>query len=635
MRPTPLLLLPLLATLSLPALAADPPAPSVNLTAELPTPTAPDAQRLQNWAEAWTSLGKAPTPEERPRLPLRGVIGVAVTLRLEGVVVGSGRAVRADLADFLTGNGPTSADVGALAAEAADAAIRAARTRLEETSHSAGDVVADIAPSLSVETELAFAPRPLVLPTKAAGGFLAGRYAPQHEGLVLLQDKAAAVGFPGEAAARNLAAGADIERLGAELKLPAEQLAQVGRPDGVRAFAFSSIHSVRNPKARAVTLVRGVPLVPATAVSMDTLRRAAAEVAVHLNGKVTAEGILFGAYHPETDQYLPRDGAPPAEAGLVAYALVRLAAQRLADNPQDPVGERALQSAALLLKPLTVLCTDAKKAGPQPVALAFTLMALTESPTSADASLRDRLAAEVMAMSRPDGFSAANLPGAPMVKPATQALLTAALANWYQRTRYPKAEILLNEHLPRLFALPAAELPVDAHYWLALAEDRAAPALIAATKDPAAARAAHAARLAQLTAQLERLRALQLRSVPEGVPADLLGGFNPNPDAATQPTPSAESAIPTALWGRLLAAGALAPEQRDLAGLVLANRFLLQLTVPPAGTYAARCREHMTGGVKQAPWDARMNNQPTAMTLLAYLETVQGCAALAPKQTKP
>src|SRR5688572_2403854 len=145
-----------------------------------------------------------------------------------------------------------------------------------------------------------------------------------------------------------------------------------------------------------MVLTRGTVLTPESAITGATLRAFSERMALHLAAKVDDKGALKGGYRPALDQHIPEEAAP-AEAALCAYALVRAGSRRLAADPADASGTRSLKAAAALLKKLGPAVSDAK-GSPQPLAAALTLLALIEAPGGADRDLRDRLAADLMAL---------------------------------------------------------------------------------------------------------------------------------------------------------------------------------------------------------------------------------------------
>lgn len=611
---------------------------SATTPASAPPLTETDARRLHKLAENWLALGQVPA-DAAAELTADRVVGVAVTLRRAGATLAKGEAVRADLGALLDGRAPAPADAAALLRKAAAEAFAKAQTKLGQLP------LSEAAPLLCVEVQVGYAPAPVLLPAQTAGPAtdesVFTQWAPGWHGLLLrpaagpagTPDRAPAVAWPGEQMADGLSCDAVLRRLLAAQSLEESALPRLSRPGGARLAVFEVFDINRLAhNLPPMSLVRGTVLTPESAINGASLRALSQRMALHLAAKVGERGTLKGGYRPALDQYIPEEAAP-AEAALTAYALVREGARRKADDPADASGARCLTAAAALLKNLGPVVSDAK-ASPQPLAAALTLLALLEAPGGADRDLRDRLGADLMALDAGDAGYAVPVANpdpaaaqAKVVSETTASILTCALASWYERTRDAKAEALVARQLTRAFghleaardAAPAAE----AAYWLALAQRRAGLILAAAANDPQKAGEAHAARLALLTKQLAAAREAQILRPPAVGPADVVGGFAFG--RAGAPLPTWRSAFVMGLWGQLLREeGAICAQNRAEHWLALGQgaRFLAQLMATPASCYACRHPGAALGGVRSAPWETALDNQPTAMTLLALEEVI-------------
>jgi hypothetical protein len=109
--------------------------------------------------------------------------------------------------------------------------------------------------------------------------------------------------------------------------------------------------------------------------------------------------------------------------------------------------------------------------------------------------------------------------------------------------------------------------------------------------------------------------------------ADLAGGI----PASRSTLPTAESARSVAFLARMLGDARLtdrAEFSSELSRLLSALRFLRQLTIDEFGTYAAADPKATIWGVKRAPWDQRLDPEDSAITLVALCETLD---AITPK----
>lgn len=610
------------------------PAP-VAAPASAPALSEADAKRLHKLVEDWLLVGQVPQ-DHTAELWADQALGVVVTLRLEGVEMGRGSAVRPDLAAMLAGQNAGPVDLVPLLKQAAGAAFLRTEGKLSESS-SEKNLLAAVGKTLCVDVQVAHRPEPVLL--GAAGGEggadVFSQIAPGWHGLALCAagDRAGvpSLAWPGTELAQGIPYDTTLRHLLEAQKIAGADIKKLGRPDGARLHTFEVFHVVRpRPELPPMTLVRGTVLVPENAITVATLRILADRTATHLLTKVTDSGTLRGGYRPAEDTWQPAI-ATPAETALAAYALVRASSLRFADDPKDELAIQCLKAASSMAKKLAPEVSDAS-AAPQPLAAAFLLLALTDAPGGADRDWRDRLAADLMALDAgADGYAiktAGTAGGAVVAKPVgrtTGAIITCALAAWYERTRDAKAEVIVRRQLEQAFANPQELASPETAYWVAMAERRAGLPLAATDKDPIKGKTVHADRLNHLGQALEALRAKQISRAPANGPADVVGGFALNPSGL--PLPTWQGSFVMALWGELLREPqAVAVQQRPahLRGISRGARFMAQLIETPASCFACRNPGAAVGGVRGAPWDMRLDTQPAAMTLLALIEVVEG-----------
>ena len=611
-----------------------------------PAPSEADALRLHKLAEGWLSVGAVPE-KSASEVWAGKAVGVVVTLRLEGVTMGEGSAMPADLGAVLDGRPAAPVDLVPLLAQASRTAFARAEARLSETAGPAKDLLAGMGKTLCVDVQLGHSPAPVLLGAQGGAGEVFAQVLPGWHGLALRAagDTQPSLAWPGTQAAAGVPVDTSVARLLVEQHVTEAEGKKLARPGGPRLSSFEVFHVVRTrPGFPPMSLSRGAVVVPENAVSRDSLVLASEQVARHLIMKIKADGVLRGGYLPAQDLWQPA-AASPSETALVAYALVRFAARRMAVDPKDDIAQKSVLAASAMARQLAPQVSDSK-AAPQPLAAAFLLMALTDAPGGADRDWRDRLAAGLMALDAGEGAASgyavrplvATADGSTQLSPpwsakpvgeGTAAIITCALSGWYERTRDAKAEAVVRRQLALAFAHAGETDAAESPYWLALAERRAGLLLAAADKDPAAARAEHVRRLQKLGKNLSQMRQSQIVRRPETGPADLVGGFSFTPGLAM---PTWRGAFPMALWGQLLQdpdAGATGQPAADMLGFGRGARFMLQLVVTPASCFAVRQPAAAVGGVRGAPWEMRLDTQPAAMSLLALEEAIEAVEAAA------
>lgn len=622
--------------------AAAAPAAPLPAPASAPVPALADAMRLHKLVEGWLALGEVPATTAS-ELWADKAVGVVVTLRLEGVSMGQGQAVRVDGADVFDGKETKPVDLVPLLMEASRQAFAQANARLLETPGAGKNPLATLADMLCVDVQVGHSPAPVLAGKEGASDEVFAQVSPGWHGMALRPAAggaaaAPALAWPGTLTAQGVATDTALNRMLVAAKISEADAKKLARPGGPRLSTFEVFHIVRPRRALPpMALTRGTVVVPESAITMDTLRALDGRVAEHLLAKVTADGNLRGGYRVADDAWMPAV-ATPAEAALAAYALARAASSRLAANPRDEFGVHCVEGASKLAKVLAPKVSDAK-AAPQPLASALLLLTLTDAPGGADRDLRDRLAADLMALDTGEtGYAVKGAPAppappgvvvtAPEAKPVGRtagAIITCALAAWYERTRDVKAEAIVRRQLDKAFGGSEGFETAEAAYWLVLAQRRAGLALAAADKDPEKARRAHGAHLERALLALEEMRAEQIQRAPDNGPADVVGGFAFGKSGL--PLPTWHGAFVMAVWGQLLQEpGVIAADARPghLRAVSRGARFMAQLVVTPAACFACRQPAAAVGGVRGAPWDTRLDTQPAAMTLIALEEVLAG-----------
>ncbi|MBI1337491.1 MAG: hypothetical protein GC164_11070 [Phycisphaera sp.] len=572
-----------------------------------------------------------------------GVVGVRVTLRWLGMTLATGDAW---LSEPIVMSGlPT--DLGALTESALASALKqlnaaareselrgAERTGQPVSLESVEARVRSLASSTLVDVQLAYnlqaLPRPpagmgldglekqlMVAGSPYAHGLVALR---QQEGSPLLR----AVVWPGSALAMNQSlmgqwAGMlhDVGYAATALQDPNQG---VWQDPSLWLGRFDTLQRVRPAQDLPATqLVRGNVLLPPVALDLPTVDWLIRHVADHLLALVREDGSLVGTFHPTSDTFDPVT-APDADAALWLYAVARRINQLKADATQPGNLQRFIDAYTRVSKTLEKrrLALDAQ---PEPATDALLLLASLESPLGAAPQQRvETLTARLLALR--DNESQFTDHGQPIGSP-TQAIILAALAKAYERSRDEKLWFTLGESLDKLWASTAPGQRVSQLPWIAMAH------FTVARLDPGTSDTMH---------KLYTQRSLELRSLSEALLAkqvrppltaeqgstDVVGGVDLQPVAgSSMPWPDWNTARFVWLWATLLQQPGVIPfddRVTCLLGAGLGARFLAQLTYDAPSCFYVRNTPLALGGVRSALWDNRLTLSPSAMTLLALID---------------
>lgn len=604
--------------------------------------------RVHRLVEDWVKRGGVPG-ERAESIRVRGVVGVRVTLRLDGVTLGEGTRVRSDLADQLPTEGgpawemlPATDLIGLIepATEAAlDDAVEAVRRRnLEARIRAAGDPEAptprgrvtagEIGPQLAIDIQIALAPERIVIAPDAAPDLVYARFAPGFHGLFTLPpDRPAGdtMVWPATTLAQNASPRRQIVRLLTRSGLGPDQIDRLGRPDGLPLGRFEVLHIVRpQPGLPATRLVRGGRELPQRFVNKPTLIDMADRIGLHLYGRFIGDGRVRGPYQPSRGRYHP-DLAGDREATLAAYTLVRLVDQKRKDGNNDQfyasfndVASQAVrQAVARLLTP---------DAPPDAVTAAFCLLTILESPADQfDPAMEPRVGGLLRAMVDEGGRLLAD-PDDPesVLPPASGAAVLAALGRWYEQTRDPQLGQQVAKVFEALWAQTRGRFDVNTLPWITLAHVRTADLLADGGWLEPATRLQRSADLAAMIGLVEERQVVER---PALGPADVVGGVVlVRAPEGSPPNPNWQTAQLMSFLATALRDPQIVPEDRRWLVLVTTSgtaRFMGQLMINEPDCYAIRSREEAVGGIRLSLWDNTLDLAPSALTLMALLEMRQ------------
>jgi len=581
-------------------------------------------RRAHAWLESWIATGSMPEAPAPDTMWVDAVAGVRVTLRWSGRTIGRGDFLNTDLPT------PPPIDLVEVVRRTGAKAIQQVATSLRkraDASHGSDSAkpfdLSRIAPALLIDLQVAWQPKPILLPRGATAADLRHTYAPGYHGLIAQVADPDSPGsawiWPATALAMNLRPPGQVRSL---LSNMASHQGRSTSLDDLRFFRFRVIHYVRpsayEPRTR---LIRGnIPLPPRAVVGPD-LEAATAMLADHLLMRQRKDGSFVGTFHPTTSRFDP-DTAIPGEAALITYSLSRRL-QRLCppiadgSTSTEPAGCTALlASVARAIRHLAPPLADPREPM-DPSAASLLVLALTPMHRMPDAKgYRDRLAARLLTLQSSDGMFRVAAPfTARSVKPTTQSLALLALMACHRQSRDSALPPAIERGRTALWNV------LDSDLWLATLPWSAMLAMTstAGTSDAASLPTAVQNALGELDRTLAEMQITDASMEPH----DMFGGYTFDHRPSTWPSADWRTAA-------MLAYNAVrlrhpprrdAVTQRDaLIGCGRAARFLSQLMFNASGCYYALDPGEMVGAVRSALWDNRLAPHRTAMTLLAMTE---------------
>ena len=583
------------------------------------------AQQAYAVAESW--MEDLQVPDSAPVIEAKGAAAAHITIRFEGIALGSATQTLDNPLAPITQTQPT--DVMALVRPAMSQAITDAQRGLKVIAakpgnHNLPKDLATLAPLLKLEIAIARAPQRIRLHSREQ---LLQRFKPALHGLALRHDDRWAWSFPNTVVATNPNLNAQLLQLLAGVELGVEHAAKIGQTDGPLLYRFSVVHVVRPAADQPVVVLHrgGQPLPPVglTGEQIDTISLTWAN---HLIRRQSPTGHFKGTYHPTGNRYHPEQ-ALNTNAALACYALARFSKQpHLDEATRIRCRATARQGLNALLTDMGVAHGSGITTGPVQTrqhtgTVAMTLLTLLELPDQDGLTLpRDRLAGMlVMAIDDTGLVRSTDHPDSPPDARSNRSLTALAMVRLYAHTRdeqyLNRAQLILKRIWAESEQAPAKGIGP----WLAMAEmelsdlDRGTLGLIG---------------VRQLC---DRQWSRQVRPFgptasddpdsPDYVSPDTFGGFRS--DAHLYPEPTWLSALPTAALAVVLGTEGMVAEEQRFEWMMngsLALRFLSQLTMRTEDAYYAHPLTETVGGVRAAPWDNRQPLGATAMALLAATE---------------
>ncbi len=565
--------------------------------------------------------------------PIRvtGLLGVKLTLRTQGIVVGHGEAYRQDMGLDLD-QPAGSVDLVPLIRQATEQAkaevaenLNDARMRALLEGRSIPDPVelsvADVHSRIIVDLELAYDLQQIKIPNDAGQDAVFAQFAPGYHGLAFINEATGARAWiwPGEVIARNIAPASQLMLGLKQIGIDRSYVGQLAKPDGLALARFKTILLVRPaPEKKPMRIIRSGVDSPRYALEERQLESMSDRLVQHLVQRFTSDSQLRGTYHPTSGRYDPQIAADE-QAALACYAIVHHA-KYLADV--RPRAQAHLGHAGIALDTATLLAGNAlAQQDPDIRVLSLSLLTMLEAPPgTADNALRDQIGQRLMqelVRRNNDAEDDSQL------NSGASALAAAALAGWYERIRQPKVGQLVSQLIDSVWSDAQPVPSISALPWLMLAQEQVGDLLV--TDDQAQAHEQQLKRHRTAIAHLiDQLCQYQVIEKPEFGPDDVMGGFvlSPGP-AGSPPNPDWRNAQPLMLIAIALRDDALTADNDKLGWMIAVSysaRFIEQLMMKDASCFYVRDHVSALSGVRMAPWDNRLALAPTAMSLLAITE---------------
>ncbi|MCZ6836979.1 MAG: hypothetical protein O7G85_14480 [Planctomycetota bacterium] len=567
-------------------------------------------------ARQWIEAFEVPRlDDEAARVPIPDAHGISVILRHRGRIVGQGHDESGD-------NLMLRRAVGrALSNALGDQVI----ARLPDEQRTL------VGTSLNLELEVAgqFLPVP-----GRTFEQISRRIVPGVEGIALRHQQRWAVTYASQMLAMNTATNLSglLGGLSAELGFMITDLRRTQLQDDFTVYRFRSVHLAQTSNhAFPHQVHRSGKLIMPYQVNTQSLRTTAQQLVEHLkthqwpleppqagDPDYSPPPGLRGDYNPIVDRYHPIV-APPLDQALTAYALLRYAKSRLADDPQS--AQDAIAFAQRILLDLTRLNDSMQNTRAEPIASAAIVYALLELDNREDhdefESLLSDSATRLTKFLQPDGTLKQPQPeGDPLdITPHGQALIAGALARLHvlKRPEVPARESVRAAIDAAWNSLPDHQ-QIGLLPWIGWAEADYAKSMVGPAPEPT--------RLERLLRSLEAsLIRHEIRIEP-----DLVGGLSlTQAQAGSRPQATAQTFRPAAWMARFVAGQDNMEPVRIKAltdGHWLTIRFLQQLTVREDSKWRFQSPKRSFGGIQASPWDSKQPLAAQSMGLLTAAETL-------------
>lgn len=621
--------------------------------AESPALARADAEAAFGWVQGWVrSKAGVPDDADLPDRPVTGVFGVYITLREEGRILGRGQVLREDAEETIDQPGP-AVQLPALVAAATRQALDDLRTRQMNRAVELGIADNELFKQalmakrqrLQVDIQLGYNLESIVLPLDGEDAAVFGTFAPGYHGLRMAGPLATPeYAWPATEVSRNTSPLRLMLRLLDKQGYDADALPVVARADGPALQRFKIFHMVRPGPAQPMReLIRGNLILQQQVIDERTINGLAERVARYLDGLILDDPItgrpkMRGAYQPSKQDYAPQ-WSEPRQSALACFALARHARIKFDD---DDAGEAMRSRVKRVLRLVEQLESKAlpEPGKPKHLTAAFLLMALCESPINLDPqqiALRDRLGKALLDLHHPEGGGYRVIAGSEKrLKRASAAVITAALASWYEQTRNRKRIEPVWSVLGELMDVNAQTPRVIDLVWVSHAISKAGPIMAEAHPDTLRAFKELETWKGALAEYLDLLSEQQVRAKPLLGPEDVTGGFILKTAApGSPPNPTWESAMPLTVIALGMRDPKIVPTDKIFGPILTAGlgaRFLGQLMITEPSAYYLRDLEPAIGGVRNTLWDNTLYPDCSSMTLLALAELSKTLTALEPEE---
>lgn len=576
-----------------PAVAVTPDPPSVATTMRV-------YRAVEGHVRAWS----VPEPQE----DAEAFSGVAITLRLDGAVVGRGVDLleRAGGVERATAQALREADQRLpLPWDATREARRAELAKVVEISVELAGPLVPFRADTWGDVDMGLSPGLWGVAARF-GEKVAGVF----PGVMLLSGQSPSDGL--RAAISEASGDPLLATMGVN-----GQPGKIASDRGAIYYRFRVAH-LAQPEGGAAPLFlhRGGQIVPKSAITTASLRELAANVAAHLRGRCRFEGdgAVITAMEWPGAKYSAGDPATILDTALAAYALARYSA---VEGVEAQTAREAMATARALLAGVRVRASDVSG---EAIVEAAMLVVAWHAVGGKEGEGGELLTVARAQLSRALGASGEWNADAPE---GARGLVLLALVR-DARSRGEEASV----YTPAARAIyrEATGAKVLAHMpWLLLAE-----------RDIAGARGEIKAASA-LRDALDQMWTLQVTEDEAGLDdVDMAGGFVFSGTGAPLPT-----------WHSLrgLAYGSVALQDARLVGvgdrlrvvgkLVSGARFARQLALDPPAAHLAARRSTVAWGVRAAVWDFKQPVSASAMGLVAISEMLDGLGAMSGPQASP
>lgn len=619
--------------------------------ARAPALAATDGESAFDWVQDWVRADAGvPGRDALPDRPVTGVFGVYVTLRDEGRVMGRGQALREDVDATVDRPGPP-VQLAELLAAATVQALDQMRDKMMQRAVEIGLNDPDLFKQgylaarqrVQVDVQIGHNLESIVLPIDGEDAAVFATFAPGFHGLRMAGNIAAAPDYawPATELSRNTTPIRLILRLLDEQGYDPDDLPLVARADGPSLQRFEVLHLVRPRPAQPMRmLTRGNMVLQQQVIDQRTIDGLAERVARYLDRLIDQQPggrwTVRGTYQPSMERYAPQR-AEPRQAALVCYALMRHARIKLdAEDGGKAITGRAQRVLELVEQLESSALPEPGK--PKHLTAAFLLMALCESPINLDPpliALRDRLGNALIEMRHPDGGGFRVMADEDRRLPrASAAVVTAALAAWYEQTRKRERVGPIWAVLDDLMAVNADDARVVDLVWVSIALSKAGTLLAEHHPQTDQATQQLAAWKSTMAEQAALLGEQQVRGNPVLGPNDVIGGFLLTPaPPGSPPNPTWQSTMPLTIIAVSLRDPTIVPPQRNFGPLLTAGlgaRFIGQLILTESSAFYMRDVRPALGGVRNTLWDNTLYPDCSSMALLALAELEQTLQQLEP-----